>query len=63
MNRAHELKIVEAENVLNSIDNETAVVLFTHIEYRTGRMHNMKAISEKALVVWDLAHLTKCRYK
>ena len=43
------------------LDETTAIVLFTHVDYRTGRMHDMSEVTRKAhasgaLMVWDLAH-------
>lgn len=43
------------------IDEDLAVLMLTHVDYRSGAMHDMKALSDKAhaagaLVVWDLAH-------
>ncbi|MGE0363294.1 MAG: kynureninase [Vicinamibacterales bacterium] len=59
--RGFTLRLVEAEEVAGAIGTDTAVVLLTHVNYRTGRMHDMAAItraahSAGALVVWDLAH-------
>jgi len=56
-----ELKAVRAEDVLQSIDGDTAVVTLTHVDYRSGAIHNMRAINQAAeaagaLVVWDLSH-------
>jgi kynureninase len=52
---------VETDNLLNAIDDQVAVISLTHVNYKTGRIHDMKAITEKAhsvgaLIVWDLAH-------
>jgi len=49
------------EGVDAVLDDATAVVLFTHVDYRTGRMHDMSSVTRSAhaagaLMVWDLAH-------
>ena len=56
-----ELRLVDAADVVAAIDARTAVVLLTHVDYRTGRMHDMAATTRAAhaagaLTVWDLAH-------
>ena len=56
-----ELKAVPAEQVLRSIDSDTAVVTLTHVDYRSAAIHDMRAIKEVAhaagaLTVWDLSH-------
>ena len=61
MNRSLELKLVEPEEVADALDDSVAVLLLTHIDYRTGRMHDMQALTKKAqdlciVTVWDLAH-------
>lgn len=43
------------------LDEDVAVVLLTHVDYRTGRMYDMSAVTEQvqaqgALMIWDLAH-------
>lgn len=55
------LKTVAPEDVLGAIDETVAVVMITEVDYRTGRRHDMKALSAKAhemgaLIIWDLAH-------
>jgi kynureninase len=55
------LRLEDAEDLTAAMNGETAVVLLTHVSYRTGRMHDMAALSRAAhaagaLIVWDLAH-------
>jgi kynureninase len=55
------LKTVAPEDVLAAIDDSVAVTLITEVDYRTGRKHDMAAITAAAhahgaLTVWDLAH-------
>ena len=57
----HELRLVEPEELPAAIDDQTAVVMLTHVNYRTGKMHDMAAITQAAhargaLTLWDLAH-------
>ena len=58
---AHALRVVEAEDIAAAIDEDTAVLMLTHVNYRTGAMHDMAALTQAAhakgaLVIWDLAH-------
>lgn len=57
----YELRVVEPEAVLDAIDESVAVTLITEVDYRTGRRHDMAAITARAheqgaLTIWDLAH-------
>lgn len=57
----HELRLVDGTAILGSIKKQTAVVMLTHVHYKTGRIHEMEQITKKAheagaLVIWDLAH-------
>ncbi|MFT4608647.1 MAG: kynureninase [Urechidicola sp.] len=61
LNNGYELHIVEPEDVITAIDETVAAVMITHVDYRTGRMHNMQRITQKAhkngaVMIWDLAH-------
>ena len=52
---------VESEEIIGAIDNDTAVVTLTHVDYRSAAFYDMRAVTEAAraagaLVVWDLSH-------
>ena len=56
-----ELRLVDAEDVAAEVTGDTAIVLLTHVDYRTGRMHDMPAVTRAAhaagaFVIWDLSH-------
>jgi len=59
--RGFELALVEAQELAAAIREEPAVLMLTHVNYRTGAMHDMAAVTalahhHGALCVWDLAH-------
>ena len=61
LGRGLELKVVEPEAVEAAIDDSVAVLMLTEVDYRTGRLHDMKALTARAhahgaLAIWDLAH-------
>ena len=61
LGNTHHLHLTNHELLLDAINDDTALVMLTHINYRTGRMHDMRAITAKAhahgaWVIWDLAH-------
>ena len=61
LDQGHELRIVAPEEIEENITEEVAVTLITEVDYRTGRLHDMKALTQKAhsvgaLTIWDLAH-------
>ena len=56
-----ELRMVDPEDVAGAIGEDIAVVMLTEVDYRTGRRHDMAAITKAAqdagaVMVWDLAH-------
>jgi kynureninase len=56
-----ELRLVAAEEIDAQLDDRLAVLMLTHVNYRTGRMHAMTEVTARAqaagaLVVWDLCH-------
>ena len=55
------LEVVEPGAVFDRIDKSVAVVALTHVDYRSGRRHDMAKVTAAAhdvgaLMVWDLAH-------
>lgn len=57
----HTLRLAEPGAVMKAIGDDTAVVMLSHVNYRTGAMHDMAAITRAAqdhgaLMLWDLAH-------
>ncbi|UGQ44673.1 kynureninase [Massilia endophytica] len=62
LDRGYSLKLVESpEEIAAAVGADTAVLMLTHVNYRTGYQHDMAALSalarqHGALTVWDLAH-------
>lgn len=61
LGQGYTLKTVPPEDVLAAIDDTVAAVMITEVDYRTGRRHDMAALSARAhaagaLIIWDLAH-------
>ncbi|WP_299924457.1 kynureninase [uncultured Pelagimonas sp.] len=61
IDKGYELRTPAPENVIDAITEDIAVVMLTQVDYRSGRMHDMRAITEKAhamgaVMIWDLAH-------
>lgn len=61
LNDGHRLVLKTPDEIEAALDGDTAVLLLTHVNYRTGRIHDMARLTAKAhaagaLVIWDLAH-------
>jgi kynureninase len=59
LGRGHALRAVE--NPLRALASDVAVLMLTHVNYRSGAMHDMAAVMRAAhaagaLVLWDLSH-------
>ena len=55
------LLLVDAQNIQAALTTDVAVLMLTHVNYRTGAMHDMQAVTGAAhaksiLCIWDLAH-------
>lgn len=61
LGQGYELRVVDPEAVEDAITDDLCVLMLTEVDYRTGRRHDMKALTAKAhavgaLSIWDLAH-------
>ena len=59
--RGCRLQLVEPDEMIGALTRDVAVLMLTHVNYRTGAMFDMAALTAAAhqmgaLVVWDLAH-------
>jgi kynureninase len=56
-----ELRIVPTADLYAAITDEVALVSLTNVDYRTGAIHNLEAVTQLAhdvgaVILWDLAH-------
>jgi kynureninase len=61
LGQGYRLVTVAPEDVAEAIDDSVAATMITEVDYRTGRKHDMAALTARAhaagaLTVWDLAH-------
>jgi len=57
------VRTVTTADILAALDETVAVLLLTHVHYKTGQMHDMAQLTaaahaKGALVIWDLSHST-----
>ncbi len=58
---SRDLRCVERDQIEGALDGNVAVLMLTHVDYATGRMHDMARMTaaahrQEALVLWDLSH-------
>jgi kynureninase len=56
-----QLRVCPAERIMEAIDEDVALVMLTHVHYKTGARLDMAAITRRAhekgaLILWDLSH-------
>jgi kynureninase len=62
LDRGYSIRLVdEVEELTAAVDADCAVLMLTHVNYRSGRQHDMAALTRHAheagaLALWDLAH-------
>ncbi|CUJ34097.1 Kynureninase [Achromobacter xylosoxidans] len=62
LQQGYEMRLIDDELPLDrALEEDVAVVLLSHVNYRSGQMHDMAAVTRQAhergaLVIWDLAH-------
>ncbi len=61
LGRGHRLRLVAADELPAALDRDVAVVMLTHVDYRSGAVHDMVALTRAAheagaLALWDLSH-------
>lgn len=57
----YQLRLAESGRLDDMLDDTVAVVSLTHVNYRTGRMHDLAAVTSQvhrqgAIMLWDLSH-------
>ncbi len=61
LDQGHTLRLAEAGELAQALDDEAAVLMLTHVNFRSGAMHDMAALTAAAhaagaLAIWDLCH-------
>lgn len=58
-----ERRLAERDRLIEALDGDVALLLLTHVHYKSGAFHDMAALTRAAheagaLVLWDLSHST-----
>jgi kynureninase len=59
--QGHTVRALPADELAAALDGDVAALMLTHVDYRSGAMHDMAALTAAAhaagaLMLWDLAH-------
>ena len=57
----HALRVVDRAELVGAVDSSVAVLMLTHVDYGSGLIHDMAALTAAAhahgaLMLWDLSH-------
>ena len=57
------LEVIDDTEIEARLDETVAVLMLTHVNFRSGKLHDIRRLTERAhekgaLVIWDLAHST-----
>ena len=58
-----ERRLARREDLAKAVDGDVALLMLTHVHYKSGAMHDMAALTKAAheagaLILWDLSHTT-----
>lgn len=61
LRRGHKIEVVAPDDLIAVIDEKTALVMLTEVDFKSGHVHDMATITTAAhaagaLTLWDLAH-------
>jgi kynureninase len=61
LERGHRLETVAKSEIAAAIGPDTAIVMLTHVDFKSGEIHDMAALTRRAheagaLMLWDLCH-------